>query len=117
MGTALNRAAALLIPLLRGVVAVREPALGVEGGHAAGSGRRDGLAVDMIGDVARGEDPRDLRPRRARLDDEIAALVHVEDVAEELGVGRMPDRHEEAVGLLDVLLAGVRVAQARTRDA
>ena len=33
-------------------------ALGVDGGHAAGAGGGDGLAVDVVLDVATGEDPR-----------------------------------------------------------
>ena len=43
-----------------GVVAGLEPALGVDGGHAAGAGGGDGLAVDVVLDVAAGEDAVDV---------------------------------------------------------
>ena len=42
---------------------MREEALGVDGGHAAGPRRRDRLAIDMIGDVAGGEHAGDLGRR------------------------------------------------------
>src|SRR5215210_4972594 len=38
-----------------------EPALGIYGGAAAVARRRDGLAVALVGDVARGEDAGDVR--------------------------------------------------------
>ena len=46
---------------------VRQKSLGVDGRHAARAGGGDGLAVDVIGDVAAGEDARDLGGGRARL--------------------------------------------------
>src|SRR6185295_10400108 len=96
---------------------MRQPALGVERSLATGARSRDGLPVDMVGDVARCEDALDVRARRAGLDREVAVLVHVEDPAEQLRVGRVPDRDEEAVRLLDAFLARQRVAQARAGDA
>ena len=45
---------------------VLEPALGVDGGHAARAGGGDRLAVGVVLDVAAGEDALDVRRRRAR---------------------------------------------------
>src|SRR5712664_1719702 len=45
-----------------------EPALGVDGGHAAGAGGGDGLAIDRVGRVARGEHAGDAGLGRSRLD-------------------------------------------------
>ncbi len=42
-----------------------EEALGVERAHRAGAGGGDGLPVDVILDVADGEDARDVRLGRA----------------------------------------------------
>ena len=50
----------------RGDDSVGEEALGVDGGHAAGAGRGDRLAVDVVGDVAAREHAGDLGRRRAR---------------------------------------------------
>src|SRR4029077_13842048 len=63
---------------------MRQPALGVERRLATGARRRDGLPVDVVGDVAGREHALDVRARRAGLDREVAVLVHVEDAAEEL---------------------------------
>jgi len=53
----------------------------------------------LIGDVARGEDPRDLRSVVPGSDDEIAVLAMSRIAAERARcLGVVPDRHEEAVG-------------------
>ena len=58
---------------------MREPALAVERGHAAAAGRGDGLAVDVIDDVAAGEDALDVRDRRVGMRQaDVAALVELE---------------------------------------
>ena len=50
----------------------------------------------MVLHVARGEDALDAGARRAGLGDEVAVLVVVEPVEEELGVRVVADRDEEA---------------------
>ena len=73
-----------------------EEALGVERAHAARPGRGDRLPVDVILHVADGEDARDVRLGRARLRDQVARLVVVELVEEELRVRVVADRDEQA---------------------
>src|SRR5687767_7077676 len=51
--------------------------LGVDGGHAAGAGGGDGLAVDVVLDVAAREDARHAR-LGAVVGDEVAVGVHLE---------------------------------------
>src|SRR5262245_1183283 len=51
------------------VAAGLQPALDVDGGHAPRAGGRDGLAVDVVLDVAAGEDAFDVGGRRPRLGD------------------------------------------------
>src|SRR5262245_15320928 len=71
----------------------QEP-FGVDRRHATGPGRRDGLPVDVILDIARRENPGDAR-LRSLVSDQIAVLVHVEDTAEEVAVRAMADPDEE----------------------
>ena len=63
-----------------------EPALGVDGGLAAVAGGRHRLAVAMVVDVAGDEHAVDLRAGLVA-DDEVALLVDLEPVAEDLRVG------------------------------
>ncbi len=97
--------------------ALPEEALGVDGGHAAGAGGGDRLAVDVVGDVAAGEDARDLGGGRARLHLQVAGGVHVEQAPEQLGVRLVADGDEEAARrhLADRVVA--RVAQLDAGDA
>src|SRR5882672_8835775 len=62
------------------------PALGIERGHAAATGRRDGLPVREVLHVATGEDARHVRvgAPRPRLD--VAVVVQLELALEEVGV-------------------------------
>src|SRR5688500_16675517 len=76
-----------------------EPALGLDGGHAAGAGRGDGLPVVAVLHIAAGEDALDVGARGARLRLEVAGLVRLQDALEELGVGRVADGDEEAGGV------------------
>ncbi len=85
----------------REVLLLLEEALGVERGHRARAGGGDRLAVRVILHVARGEDARDVRSRRARLRDEVALLVVVEPVEEERwwsGRGRSRRRRRQPRG-------------------
>src|SRR5690606_18527898 len=94
-----------------------EEALRVHRRHAAGAGRGDGLAIDRILHVARGEHALDVGRGRARLGQDVAALVHVELAAKQLGVRLVTDRHEDAVGLDALERAGLDVAQRDRLDA
>ena len=76
-----------------------EVALGVEGAHTARAGGRDRLAVDVILHVADREHAGDVRLGRAGLREQVAVLVVVELVDEELRVRVVADRDEEALRL------------------
>ena len=85
------------VPAL-GDALVRQPLLAVERGHAAGAGRGDGLAVDVIDGVAAGEDALDVRRRRMRMRQaDVAALVELELPRVRLRVRRVADGDEEAL--------------------
>src|SRR5262245_60080743 len=70
----------------------------VERCHAARAGRRDRLAVDVVGDVARCEYAWHAGRRRhtaaAAADDDVA-LFHLELTVEDRGVRGMSDRDED----------------------
>ena len=92
---------------------LREEAFGIEGGHTPRAGRCDSLAVDVILDVAGGEDAGDVRLRRARLRDEIPGLVVVEPVEEQCRgrvVAEVP-RAELSVRRLTELATGASEAE------
>ena len=89
----------------------REVPLGVERAHTARAGGGDGLPVDVVLDVADGEHARDVRLGRAGLRDQVAVLVVLELVDEELRVRVVADRDEEAAGLDLERLARLGVAQ------
>src|SRR5206468_5529302 len=68
-----------------GSVALRlEEPLGVDRGHTASACGRDGLAVNVVGDVARGEDPRRFGAGRAGLGDQIPGRIHGKLALEEV---------------------------------
>ena len=94
-----------------------EEALRIDRRHAAAARGGDGLAIPMILDVPGGEDARQVGLGGAFLHDQIAALVGVEDVLEELGVRVVADRHEHAAGGDLADLVGLPVPQLRPRDA
>src|SRR5262245_1029999 len=81
------------------VILVSQEVLGVDRGHATAPRRGHRLAIERIGDVAGREHARDHGASRARLDLQIAALVHRQRAAQEIGVGLVADRHEHAVRL------------------
>src|SRR5689334_7802749 len=54
-----------------------EPAFGVDPGGRAGAGGGDRLAVDVVDDVAAGEDARDVGPRGRVVDLDVAGLVQL----------------------------------------
>src|SRR4051794_16993069 len=85
---------------------IAEVALGVEGAHAAGAGGGDGLAVGVVDDVADREDPVEVGAGRAGLDLDVAVLVDIDLVLDDLRAGHVADR-DEGAGRLDLgLLAG-----------
>ena len=88
-----------------------EVALGVEGGHTARAGGRDGLAVRLVAGVAAPEDALHIGVGRpgARGDD-VAFLVEVDLAGEDVGVGLVANGQEETGDGQDGLLAGLVVA-------
>src|SRR5204863_6896098 len=81
--------------VLFGEADARQPALCIQSGHASGAGGRDGLAIDVIGNVARSEDAFDAGAR-AMADANIVLVVELQLAAEKLRVGRMADGQEHA---------------------
>src|SRR6185369_10937770 len=92
-----------------------EPALGVDRGLAAVGCRGHGLAVAMVVDVARDEDALDLRAGLI-VDDEIALLVDLELLLEDLGVRAVADRDEQALHRDVADLVGRGNAKTETLD-
>jgi len=90
---------------------VGEVALRVEGAQAPRAGGGDRLAVRVVLDVADSEDSRDVGLGRAGPRHEVAVLVVVEVIDEELRVGIVADRDEEPLRLDVTRLAGVGVEQ------
>src|SRR2546426_6847629 len=83
-----------MVPLLR------QPAFGVEGGHAAGAGGGDRLLVVTVGDVAGGEYSLHARVRSlGLLPKDVTAAIELHLAGEEIGVGRVADGQEHAADL------------------
>ena len=91
-------------------------ALRVERGHTSRAGGGDRLAVGVILHVAGGEHPGHVRLGRPGLRHEVARLVVVELVDEQLRVRVVADRDEDAVDLRLPRVAGRRVAQPHGLD-
>jgi hypothetical protein len=70
----------------------------------------------MVLHVAGGEDAFDRRSRGVRLRDHVAVVVEVDLTLHEVGVGVVPDGHEQTVDLEARLPAGDRVAQREPLD-
>ena len=81
--------------LLEAVLA--EVALSFDGSLTARSSSCHGLAVEGIGDVASGIDPRDTSARRSAFGLDVADLIDVDILSEEFGVGVVTDGEEEAI--------------------
>ena len=73
-----------------------EVAFRFEGGGAALAGGGDGLAVVVIGDIARGEEPRGLGGSSAWGLDDVTVFVFIDQITEKRAVGDMADGHEHA---------------------
>src|SRR5215210_9033900 len=77
------------------VEGVGKPALGVDRRGRARSRRGDGLAVDVVHDVAAGEDAVDVGAGAGVLDLDVALVVQLELAGEQLAAGVVADRHEQ----------------------
>ena len=96
------------------MVFLGEEAGRVEGGHTAHARSGDGLAVDVVGDVASGIDAFDSRLGGTGLDDDVAAFFHFQ-LACEQGRGRgVADGDEDTVSLDFRGLARDGVLEAHT---
>src|ERR1700677_2430129 len=91
-----------------------------EGGHAAGAGGGDGLAVAAVLDVSAGEDAGDDSAvdggEDVVLGEDVAVVVEGEHALEGGGVGDVADAEEHGGDGEDVLVAGGFVAQAEALD-
>src|SRR5579885_3381211 len=83
--------------------------LGVYGGHAAGAGGGDGLAIAVVLHISGDENAR--HPGQAAVPgDEVAVLVHIELAPKHGSVRDVTDSHEEAVDFDDASIAALRIA-------
>src|SRR5579883_665839 len=83
--------------------------LGVYGGHAAGAGGGDGLAIAVVLHISGDENAR--HPGQAAVPgDEVAVLVHIELAPKHGRVRDVTDSHEEAVDFDDASIAALRIA-------
>src|SRR4051812_25015591 len=92
----------------------RKEALGVESGHAAGAGGGDRLAVDLVHDVAAGEDSGHAGIGGSGFDLDIAVRIELQLAAEQFGRRRVADGDEAAFRLDPADLAGAGVAKIET---
>ena len=85
---------------IRGVrgLEVGEVALGVEGGRATGPGRGDRLPVDVVDEVAAGEDTLEVGLLAAPVDEDVPLVVEVDLAGEQLRPRVVTDRDEEPGG-------------------
>ena len=92
----------------------RQISLGFQCCHAAQAGGGDRLAERVVGHVARGIDPLQAGRGRIRCGPEIAIVLQLQFVLEELGCRRVADGDEDAVDRNLGDRPGTRVAQALT---
>ncbi len=76
----------------------------VQGGHAAGAGGRDGLAVHFVLGVSAGEHAADVGAGRAFFSNDVALLIHFQLTVEHGRVGLVTNGHEKT---LHVKVAGL----------
>src|SRR5690606_4665136 len=90
---------ARLLPTALGLLVFIQPALCVQGGHAAAGGAGDSLAIDVVLHVAGGEDARHRghggHALQAAAGGDVA-VVHVQLALEDAGVGLVADGDEGA---------------------
>src|SRR5262249_55014011 len=93
-----------------------QEALGFERGHAALAGGGHRLAVDVVGDVASGEDPWHRGGGRERRGLDVAGGLHPHLRDEQLGGGRVADGDEDPFRRMLAERAGLDVAQNDSVD-
>ncbi len=79
-------------------LAFREIPLDFEGRDASRAGRGDGLAPNLVLDIACSEDPGDRSPSRPRLGPNVPLGVDLQLPRQEFRVGAVADGVEEAAG-------------------
>ena len=97
--------------LLRRKLPLGKESFGIERGHAASARRGHSLAVDMIRNIAAGEHAGNGSLGCPGFDQQLAAAVHRQFVAEQFGCRGMTDGNESAVGRDFTGLAGNCIGQ------
>src|SRR3954447_15305905 len=92
-GSRRERASRGASPLVEGL---REPPFGVDRRGGTGAGRGDGLAVDVVDDVAAGEHAVDVGSRAGVLDLDVALVVELELAGEQFAARVVADGDEQA---------------------
>src|SRR4051794_13229932 len=95
---------------------VGEPALGVDRRGRTGAGGGDGLAVDVVHDVAAGEDPVDVGAGAGVLDLDVALVVELELPGEQFAARVVPDRDEQAADRQGLGASGLDVGELHGVD-
>src|SRR3954451_20682799 len=85
--------------------------LGCERRRGAGASGGDRLPVDVVDDVAAGEDPVDVGAGARVLDLDVALVVELELAGEQLAARVVPDGHEKAADVERLGGAGLDVGE------
>src|SRR3954467_10155270 len=93
-----------------------EPPLCVERSLAAGAGRGDGLAVDVVDQVAAGEDAVEVGPGGGRVDKDVPLVVEGHLAPDELAARVVSDGHEQPGDVERRAFTGNRVAHREPGD-
>ncbi len=87
-----------------------EPALCLDRGHATGACGRDCLTENRVLDIATGKDARNVRPGRTGLGLDVTLFIKVYHALEDLRIGVVADRDEQAVDGQFGLLLRLKIA-------
>ena len=71
-----------------------QPTLSIDGGHASRGRSGDGLPIGVVLDVTTGEHAIHVGGRTVRTGHQVARLVHVQNPAEQVGIGAVANGNE-----------------------
>src|ERR1700761_3955553 len=87
-----------------------EVALGIDGSHAAASGRCDSLPVVLILGVAAGKHSGNIGQRSTWFGLDITCFIHIDPALENIGIGFMTDGYEQTSHIEPAFFSGSGVA-------
>lgn len=89
--------------------------LGIDGGHATHTGGGDGLAVDLVGAIACGENAGNMGFASV-VKFQVAIFIHVEFAFKNLRIGNMSDGDENSRAIENARLACFHIFQFHAGD-